>query len=292
MKSRPASAATASAVIVVSCSGINRLSAKSARSKEGFSYARFLLYTLRAVRACPAVPAIAAMTDPIVTRFAPSPTGFLHIGGARTALFNWLYARKHGGKMLLRIEDTDRERSTEAAIAAILDGLKWLGLDWDGEVIYQFARAARHREVAEQLLASGQAYRCYATPEELAAMREKARAEGRTRLYDGRWRDRDPSQAPAGIKPDHPAERAPDRRNRDRGSGSGPRGLAERKPRRPRAAARRRQSDLHARGRGRRSRHGRDPCHPRRRPPDQRRAAEADLRRARLGRAQDVAHSR
>jgi glutamyl-tRNA synthetase len=141
------------------------------------------------------------MTDHVVTRFAPSPTGFLHIGGARTALFNWLYARKHGGKMLLRIEDTDRERSTQAAIAAILDGLKWLELDWDGEVIYQYSRTARHREVAESLLAAGKAYRCYATPEELAAMREKARTEGRTRLYDGLWRDRDASQAPPGIKP-------------------------------------------------------------------------------------------
>jgi glutamyl-tRNA synthetase len=141
------------------------------------------------------------MTDSIVTRFAPSPTGFLHIGGARTALFNWLYARKHGGKMLLRIEDTDRERSTNEAIAAILDGLKWLELDWDGDVTYQFSRAARHREVAEQLLAAGKAYHCYATPEELAAMREKARAEGRTRLYDGMWRDRDPVQASTGVKP-------------------------------------------------------------------------------------------
>jgi glutamyl-tRNA synthetase len=141
------------------------------------------------------------MTDTIVTRFAPSPTGFLHIGGARTALFNWLYAKKRGGKMLLRIEDTDRERSTKAAIDAILDGLKWLELDWDGEVIYQFSRVARHREIAEQLLASGKAYRCYATSEELTAMREKARAEGRTRLYDGRWRDRDPATAPAGMKP-------------------------------------------------------------------------------------------
>jgi glutamyl-tRNA synthetase len=140
------------------------------------------------------------MTESIVTRFAPSPTGFLHIGGARTALFNWLYAKKRGGKMLLRIEDTDRERSTKAAIDAILDGLKWLELDWDGEVIYQFSRVARHREVAEQLLANDKAYRCYATPEELTAMREKARAEGRTRLYDGRWRDRDPATAPAGMK--------------------------------------------------------------------------------------------
>src|SRR3954463_1900381 len=141
------------------------------------------------------------MTGSVVTRFAPSPTGFLHIGGARTALFNWLYARKRGGKMLLRIEDTDRERSTPEAVNAILDGLKWLELDWDGDVIYQFQRAARHREVAEQLLAQGKAYRCYATAEELAAMREKARAEGRTRLYNGLWRDRDPAQAPEGIKP-------------------------------------------------------------------------------------------
>jgi glutamyl-tRNA synthetase len=141
------------------------------------------------------------MTDQIVTRFAPSPTGFLHIGGARTALFNWLYARGRGGKMLLRIEDTDRERSTKEAIDAILDGLKWLELDWDGDVIYQFSRAARHRDVAEQLLAAGKAYRCYATAEQLAAMRERARAEGRTRLYDGMWRDRDPSEAPAGMKP-------------------------------------------------------------------------------------------
>src|SRR5262245_41994835 len=107
------------------------------------------------------------MSAPVITRFAPSPTGFLHIGGARTALFNWLYARSRGGKMLLRIEDTDRERSTEAAIAAILDGLAWLGLDWDGEPIFQFARAARHREVAEAMLAAGRAYYCYATPQEL-----------------------------------------------------------------------------------------------------------------------------
>jgi glutamyl-tRNA synthetase len=137
----------------------------------------------------------------VVTRFAPSPTGFLHIGGARTALFNWLYAKGRGGKMLLRIEDTDRERSTQAAIDAILDGLNWLGIGWDGEVVYQFARAARHREVVEQLLASGNAYRCYASPDELKDMREAARREGRSKLYDGRWRDRDPSEAPAGVKP-------------------------------------------------------------------------------------------
>src|SRR5947207_236572 len=137
----------------------------------------------------------------VVARFAPSPTGFLHIGGARTALFNWLYARGRGGKMLLRIEDTDRERSTQAAIDAIIDGLTWLGITWDGDVVHQFARAVRHREVVEQMLAQGKAYRCYATPQELEEMREKARGEGRTRLYDGRWRDRDPSEAPAGIKP-------------------------------------------------------------------------------------------
>jgi glutamyl-tRNA synthetase len=137
----------------------------------------------------------------VVTRFAPSPTGFLHIGGGRTALFNWLYARGRGGKMFLRIEDTDRERSTQAAIDAIIDGLSWLGIAWDGEPIYQFARSARHRAVVDEMLASGNAYRCYCSPEELAKMREKARAEGRTRLYDGSWRDRDPSEAPPGVAP-------------------------------------------------------------------------------------------
>jgi glutamyl-tRNA synthetase len=141
------------------------------------------------------------MSKPVVTRFAPSPTGFLHIGGARTALFNWLYARHTGGKMLLRIEDTDRERSTEPAIGAILEGLKWLGLEWDGEPLFQFARAARHREVAEALLAAGKAYCCYASPAELEEMRDAARKAGRSRLYDGRWRDRDPKDAPAGVKP-------------------------------------------------------------------------------------------
>ncbi|HSO46290.1 MAG TPA: glutamate--tRNA ligase, partial [Rhizobiaceae bacterium] len=140
------------------------------------------------------------MADAVVTRFAPSPTGFLHIGGARTALFNWLFAKHHGGKMLLRIEDTDRERSTEPAVAAILDGLSWLGLEWDGEPISQCARAARHREVAEQMVRDGTAYYCFATQQELEEMREKARAEGRPPRYDGRWRDRDPSEAPAGAK--------------------------------------------------------------------------------------------
>ncbi len=137
----------------------------------------------------------------IVTRFAPSPTGFLHIGGARTALFNWLYARHHGGTYRLRIEDTDRQRSTKEAIDAIIEGLKWLGLDWDGEIVFQFARAARHAEVAQELLAAGKAYHCYCTPEELDQMREAARAAGKPVRYDGRWRDRDPKDAPAGVKP-------------------------------------------------------------------------------------------
>lgn len=136
----------------------------------------------------------------MITRFAPSPTGYLHIGGARTALFNWLYARHHGGKMLLRIEDTDRERSTEAATAAILEGLTWLGLTWDGEAISQYGRVDRHREVAEELVRMGKAYYAYETPDELNAMRELAKAEGRPPRYDGSWRDRDPSQAPAGVK--------------------------------------------------------------------------------------------
>jgi glutamyl-tRNA synthetase len=141
------------------------------------------------------------MVSKVVTRFAPSPTGYLHIGGARTALFNWLYAKHTGGTMLLRIEDTDRERSTEAATRAILDGLAWLGLTWDGEPISQFGRAARHREVAEELVRRGEAYYCYATPAELDAMRELAKAEGRPPRYDGRWRDRDPAEAPEGVKP-------------------------------------------------------------------------------------------
>lgn len=143
---------------------------------------------------------------PVVTRFAPSPTGFLHIGGARTALFNWLFAKHHekygdGGTFLLRVEDTDRARSTDEAVAAIFDGLSWLGLDWDGEAISQFARRERHQEVARQLLDKGMAYKCYCSPEELAEMREKAKASGAKRMYDGTWRDRDPSEAPAGVDP-------------------------------------------------------------------------------------------
>jgi len=137
----------------------------------------------------------------VVTRFAPSPTGFLHIGSARTALFNWAYARKTGGKMLLRIEDTDRERSTEAAVQAIYNGLKWLGLDWDDEPILQFSRAARHAEIANELLARGQAYKCYCSPEELAQMREEARAAGLPPRYNGYWRVRDASEAPEGVAP-------------------------------------------------------------------------------------------
>jgi glutamyl-tRNA synthetase len=137
----------------------------------------------------------------VTVRFAPSPTGFLHIGGARTALFNWLFARHHGGKFRLRIEDTDRERSTPEATTAIIDGLAWLGIEWDGDIVYQFAGAAHHAEIARQLLAAGRAYRCYCTPDELETMRAKALAEKRSVRYDGTWRDRDPSEAPPGVAP-------------------------------------------------------------------------------------------
>jgi len=138
-------------------------------------------------------------TGTVVTRFAPSPTGYLHIGGARTALFNYLFARHHGGKFLLRVEDTDRARSTETAIEAIFDGLSWLGLAGDDEAVFQFARAARHAEVAQALLAAGHAYKCFATPEELAELREQQRAARQPMRYDGRWRDRDPAEG--GDKP-------------------------------------------------------------------------------------------
>jgi glutamyl-tRNA synthetase len=137
----------------------------------------------------------------VISRFAPSPTGFLHIGGARTAYFNWLFARHHGGRFLLRIEDTDRARSTEAAKTAIIDGLGWLGLDWDGEVVYQSHRIERHAAVARELLAEGKAYRCYCSQEELEQMRATAAAAGRPMRYDGRWRDRDPAEAPPGVEP-------------------------------------------------------------------------------------------
>ena len=135
----------------------------------------------------------------VVTRFAPSPTGYLHIGGARTALFNWLYARHNNGKFLLRVEDTDRKRSTDEAVQAIFDGLTWLGLNHDDEIVMQSEGAEHHAAIAHQLLEAGKAYRCWCTPDELSEMRQVARAEGRTRLYDGRWRDRDPSEAPVGM---------------------------------------------------------------------------------------------
>lgn len=137
----------------------------------------------------------------VVTRFAPSPTGFLHIGGARTALFNWLFSKHHGGKFLLRIEDTDRERSTQEAIDAIMGGLKWMGLEWDGEPFFQFSRAARHAEVAMKMVEMGKAYRCYMTPQEIEQERAAATAEGKQFRYDGRWRDRPESEAPPGVKP-------------------------------------------------------------------------------------------
>ncbi|NNK77080.1 MAG: glutamate--tRNA ligase, partial [Litoreibacter sp.] len=136
---------------------------------------------------------------PVVTRFAPSPTGYLHIGGARTALFNWLYARGRGGKFLLRIEDTDRERSTPEATAAILDGLSWLGLDWDGDAVSQHAGLARHAEVAGQMLEAGTAYKCFSTQDEITAFREAARAEGRSTLFRSPWRDVAPEDHPDAL---------------------------------------------------------------------------------------------
>ena len=152
------------------------------------------------------------MTKLIVVRFAPSPTGFLHIGGARTALFNWLYTKHMGGTFLLRIEDTDRERSTEAATRAIIEGLEWLGLHWDSQVVYQHARGSRHAEVARELLARGQAYHCYLSAAELDAMQEQIKTEREKAKKEQRpvsgplkiqspWRDRDPKDAPRGIKP-------------------------------------------------------------------------------------------
>ena len=137
----------------------------------------------------------------VTVRFAPSPTGFLHIGGARTALFNWLFAKHHSGTFRLRIEDTDRARSTQEAVDAIIDGMRWLELDWDGEIVFQSQQLTRHAEVARQLLAEGKAYYCFCTPEELERMRAKARAEGRSVRYDGTWRDRDPKTAPPGVPP-------------------------------------------------------------------------------------------
>lgn len=137
----------------------------------------------------------------VVTRFAPSPTGYLHIGGGRTALFNWLYARGQGGKFLLRIEDTDQQRSTQEAVDVIINGLKWLGLDWDGEIVYQLARSNLHAAAARDMLARGNAYYCYCSPEELETMRQKAQAEGRQPKYDGTWRNRNPKDAPAGVQP-------------------------------------------------------------------------------------------
>ena len=137
--------------------------------------------------------------SPVVTRFAPSPTGYLHIGGARTALFNWLYARHHGGRTLLRIEDTDQKRSTQDAIDKIIEGLDWLGLDFDDAPVFQSDRAERHAEVAHKLLEAGHAYKCFATPEELEQMRAEQRANKQPMRYDRRWRDRSESEAPDGV---------------------------------------------------------------------------------------------
>ncbi len=137
----------------------------------------------------------------VVTRFPPSPTGFMHVGNARTAIFNWLYARHNGGKFVVRIEDTDRKRHSEEAVKAIMDGLEWLGLDYDGEVISQFSKLERHTEIAKEMIVKGQAYYCYCSPEELDEMRNKAREEGRKTFYDRCWRDADPNTAPKDVKP-------------------------------------------------------------------------------------------
>ena len=226
----------------------------------------------------------------VVTRFAPSPTGFLHIGGARTALFNWLYARGRGGKMLLRIEDTDRERSTQAAIEAILDGLELARhqLGWRRDLsILPLGAAPRGGRTAAR---RGPRLSLLRQPRGARADARGGAARGpRQALRRPLARPRSERGA-AGRQADHPAQGAAHRRDRDRGPGPGPRRLAEREPRRSRAVALRRHADLHARRRGRRSRHGRDPHHPRRRSSHQRRAAEADLRRARLAGAGDGAH--
>ena len=137
----------------------------------------------------------------VITRFPPSPTGFMHVGNARTALFNWLFAKHHGGKFLIRIEDTDRERYSDEAVQVILDGLEWLELDFDNTPESQFANKQRHIDIAHELLAAGKAYKCYCTPEELQEMRDQAKAEGRAVAYDRRWRDKDDSEAPAGVDP-------------------------------------------------------------------------------------------
>ena len=207
---------------------------------------------------------------PIRTRFAPSPTGMLHIGGARTALFNFLFSRHHGGEFLLRIEDTDKERSTAAATQVILDAMEWLGLTPDQPPVFQSTREARHAEVACELLAAGQAYRCYCTPEELRQMREQAIAEGRPPRYDGRWRDRDPAEAPEGVKPAIRIKAPRDGRDGGGGPGAGhgPRRQC-RARRHDHPAQRRAHAHLSARRGGGRPRHGDHPCDPRRRPPHQ-----------------------
>ena len=205
----------------------------------------------------------------VVTRFAPSPTGFLHIGGARTALFNWLYARHHGGKFHLRIEDTDRKRSTEEAIAAIIEGLAWLGLDWDGEVVHQFARAERHAEVARAPVGRGQGLSLL-----LHTGRAGGDARGRARggqahpLRRALARPRS-GRGAEGRGAGHPPEGAADRRDHRPGPRPGRGARGQRPARRHGAAARRRHAHLHALRRGRRPRHGHHPGHPGRRPSDQ-----------------------
>ena len=221
----------------------------------------------------------------VITRFAPSPTGFLHIGGARTALFNWLYAKRHGGQDAaahrgygpgtLDRAPPSRRSSTACTGSASIGTATWSTSSPAPPATARWPR---------RLLAQGRAYYCYASQQELEEMRETARREGKPLRYDGRWRDRDPSEAPAGVKPVIRLKAPSGGRDRGRGCGAGPRGLAEQGSRRSRAAALGRHADLHAGRRGRRSRHGHHPRHPRRRSPDQRGPPDADLPGARLAR--------
>ena len=202
-----------------------------------------------------------AMT--VVTRFAPSPTGMLHIGGVRTALFSWLYARHHGGKFILRVEDTDRERSTEEAVRVILDGMRWLrARRRRGPVFPDAALSIAIGRCIAQMLERGEAYRCYCTKEELEAMREQQLARKEKPRYDGRCRER--SEPRPGVEPVDPLQESARRRGRRRGSGPRPRGVPERRTRRSDHRALRRQSDLQLLRGGRRHGHGCHPRHPRR----------------------------
>ncbi len=216
------------------------------------------------------------------TRFAPSPTGLLHVGGVRTALFCWLYARRHGGKFILRVEDTDRERSTDEAVRVILDGMKWLGPEADEGPYYQTQRFDRYREVIQQMLAAGTAYRCYCTKEELDALRAEQMARKEKPRYDGRCRDRD-RHAP-GVRPGRAFQESPRRRGRGRRRDPRRRHVPEHRARRPDHRALRRHADLQLLRRRRRHGHGSHARDPRRRSPEQHAAADEHAARARRAR--------